>query len=132
MQPAQGAVSRVHKGTLRRKLLALALLAAPLLPAQKASSQEVRAMKIRLTVNGTPIPATFHDNAATRELRQLLPLTLTFQDYASAEKIAYCRASWRLRVHRRASPRRLATSRITRPGATWRSFTGASHMPMGW
>jgi len=46
-------------------------------------------MKIRLTLNGAPLAATLYDNAASRDLLRLLPLELTLQDYASAEKIAY-------------------------------------------
>lgn len=46
-------------------------------------------MKLRITVNGAPLLATLYDNAASRDLVKLLPLELTLEDYASAEKIAY-------------------------------------------
>ena len=46
-------------------------------------------MKIRLTINGLPVTATFADNATSRDFVALLPLTLTLEDYASTEKIAY-------------------------------------------
>jgi hypothetical protein len=46
-------------------------------------------MKIRLTVNGKQISATLAANATAKDFRSLLPLTMTFDDYASIEKIAY-------------------------------------------
>jgi len=46
-------------------------------------------MNIVLTVNGRPITATLIDSATTRDFVALLPLTLTLEDYASTEKIAY-------------------------------------------
>jgi len=46
-------------------------------------------MKLRFTLNGVPVAATLHDNAASKDLMKLLPLELTLEDYASAEKIAY-------------------------------------------
>jgi hypothetical protein len=45
-------------------------------------------MKIRLHVEGTTITATLEDTDAARDFAALLPLTLTCQDYASAEKIS--------------------------------------------
>jgi hypothetical protein len=46
-------------------------------------------MKIRLTVNGRSITATLIDSPTTRDFIILLPLTLTLEDYAGTEKIAY-------------------------------------------
>ena len=46
-------------------------------------------MKIRLTTNGKAVTATLIDNATSRDLRSLLPLTLTLEDYEATEKIAY-------------------------------------------
>jgi hypothetical protein len=46
-------------------------------------------MKIRLTVNGSSTTATLIDSPTTRDLLSLLPLTLTLEDYAGTEKIAY-------------------------------------------
>jgi hypothetical protein len=46
-------------------------------------------MKIRLTTNGKAVTATLIDNATSRGFRSLLPLTLTLEDYAATEKIAY-------------------------------------------
>lgn len=73
-------------------ILALALI----FPASTASaaepsqsSSEANAMRIRLTINGQSTTATLDDNATARDFLSLLPLTLTLEDYASTEKIAY-------------------------------------------
>jgi hypothetical protein len=57
--------------------------------AQTLRKSETSAMKIRLTVDGRSITATLIDNPTTRDFLSLLPLTLTLEDYASTEKIAY-------------------------------------------
>jgi len=54
-----------------------------------ASNPEAIAMKIRLTVNGESMTATLIDTPTTRDFVALLPMTLTLEDYASTEKIAY-------------------------------------------
>lgn len=46
-------------------------------------------MKLRLTLNGKPLSATLYDNPSARDFAALLPLTLTIDDYAATEKIAY-------------------------------------------
>ena len=47
-------------------------------------------MKIRFTIDGKELAtATLMDNATARDFLTLLPLTLTLEDYAAAEKIAY-------------------------------------------
>lgn len=46
-------------------------------------------MKVRLTIDGKTITATLADNASSRDFIAMLPLTLTLEDYASTEKIAY-------------------------------------------
>ena len=46
-------------------------------------------MKIRLTINGQSATATLDDNPTARDFLSMLPLTLTLEDYASTEKIAY-------------------------------------------
>jgi hypothetical protein len=46
-------------------------------------------MKIRLTFDGRSVIATLIDSPTTRDFVSLLPLTLTLEDYASTEKIAY-------------------------------------------
>jgi hypothetical protein len=53
------------------------------------STTETRTMNIRLTVNGQSMVATLIDSPTTRDFVALLPLTLTLEDYASTEKIAY-------------------------------------------
>ena len=46
-------------------------------------------MKIRLTINGKAISATLLANGAAKDFLSLLPLTLSLDDYAATEKIAY-------------------------------------------
>jgi hypothetical protein len=58
---------------------------AALTPATRA--QEVKAMKIRMDVNGRRVTATLDDNATSRDFIALLPLTLTLEDYNGTEKI---------------------------------------------
>ena len=53
------------------------------------SSTKVNTMKIRLIINGESTTATLDDNATARDFFSMLPLTLTLEDYASTEKIAY-------------------------------------------
>jgi hypothetical protein len=51
--------------------------------------EEASTMQIRLIIDGKAMTATLADNATARDLVALLPLTLTLEDYASTEKIAY-------------------------------------------
>ena len=44
--------------------------------------------RIKLTVNGDEIFVRLDDNVASRELLEMLPLTLNFEDFNSTEKIA--------------------------------------------
>ena len=44
--------------------------------------------RIKLTVNGNEIFVNLDDNQAAREFLEMLPLTLTFEDFNSTEKIA--------------------------------------------
>lgn len=44
--------------------------------------------RIKLTVNGNEVFVRLDDNVASRELLEMLPLTLTFEDFNSTEKIA--------------------------------------------
>ena len=46
-------------------------------------------MKIRITLQDTVITATLTDSQTSRDFVSLLPLTLTFEDYAGTEKISY-------------------------------------------
>jgi len=52
------------------------------LPAQSPN------MKIRMAIDGQAITASLADNASSRDLASLLPLTLTLSDYAATEKIS--------------------------------------------
>ncbi|CAN7305716.1 cyclophilin-like fold protein [Variovorax sp. LjRoot178] len=46
-------------------------------------------MKIRLNVDGQTVTATLYDNPAAADFVSLLPLSLTLNDYARIERIAY-------------------------------------------
>lgn len=46
-------------------------------------------MKIAIDLDGTRLIATLADNPSARDFATMLPLDLTFEDYASVEKIAY-------------------------------------------
>jgi hypothetical protein len=50
---------------------------------------EAQNMKIRLTINGKTLTATLYDTSSARDFVAQLPLTLTFEDYAATEKVAY-------------------------------------------
>jgi hypothetical protein len=53
------------------------------------SGEEASTMRIRLTFDGKVVEATLLDNATSRDLLSLLPMTLTLEDYNSTEKIGY-------------------------------------------
>lgn len=57
--------------------------------ATESTAEQAGLMQIRLKVNGKIITATMLDNATAREFISLLPMTLTLEDYAATEKIAY-------------------------------------------
>jgi len=46
-------------------------------------------MQIQLSLDGTAATARVEDSPATRDFLAMLPMTLTLEDYASTEKIAY-------------------------------------------
>jgi hypothetical protein len=46
-------------------------------------------LKIRLTFNGKAISASLTTSGAAKDFLSLLPMTLTLDDYAATEKIAY-------------------------------------------
>lgn len=50
---------------------------------------KVGTMKIRIEVEGNEITATLEDNATAKDFVSLLPLSVTFKDYAKTEKIFY-------------------------------------------
>ncbi len=56
--------------------------------AQKAAPQK-KTMNIILKTDNQTLNATLTDSPATRDFLALLPLTLTLEDYADTEKIAY-------------------------------------------
>jgi len=65
------------------------LAALSLALAASASGQQANTMKIRLVVDGKAIQATLLDSPTSRDFYSLLPMTITLEDYASTEKIAY-------------------------------------------
>jgi len=57
--------------------------------AASVSGQHTNTMKIRAVVDGQAIQATLLDSPTSRDFYSLLPMTITLEDYASTEKIAY-------------------------------------------
>lgn len=49
---------------------------------------EMENARIKLTVNGNEVFVRLDDNVASRDFLEMLPLTLTFEDYNNTEKIA--------------------------------------------
>jgi hypothetical protein len=58
-------------------------------PAVSLAAMKESHMKIRLSAGNTVLTATMLDNEASRDFISLLPLTVTFKDYAGTEKITY-------------------------------------------
>lgn len=83
--------------SLARGILFAATLQTLVAHAAHAQTNEA-AMKVRFTLNGTVVTATLEDNATTRDFIAMLPLTVTLEDFAATEKIAYL-------------PRKLSTQR---------------------
>lgn len=55
----------------------------------EGAEEEVANAKIKITVNGNEeVFANLEDNVASREFLEMLPLTLTFEDFNNTEKIA--------------------------------------------
>jgi hypothetical protein len=69
--------------------LLLPAIAAALLCISPAPHAQGTDMKIRLIINGKTVSATLVDNPTSRDFLSLLPLTVTLEDYAAAEKITY-------------------------------------------
>ena len=82
--PANSAVSGVENRTSRSSAASVSTDPAFSLAAMKESH-----MKIRLSAGNTVLTATMLDNETTRDFMSLLPLTVTFKDYAGTEKITY-------------------------------------------
>src|SRR5687767_9737280 len=79
------------------RCLAFALGWAIALHCMAQNSPQAGMVKIRVTINGTAFTGTLSDNPTAKDFLSLLPLTLTLEDYAATEKIAY-------------PPRKLATA----------------------
>lgn len=61
-------------------------------PKRTSSTMEgvfAQGARIKLTFDGKEVIVKMYDNPTSRDLLARLPLTLTFKDYAGAEKIAY-------------------------------------------
>lgn len=81
---------------LIRQLMSLALatlLSMASIPGATAQTtapqKEALPMKIRLLLNGQTLQATLYNNPSARDFYSLLPLSLSLEDYAATEKIAY-------------------------------------------
>ena len=68
-------------------LTIVASLAATACGAENGSS--VENVKLRISFAGGEVRVVLHDSQAGRELVDMLPLKLSFEDYARTEKIAY-------------------------------------------
>mgnify|MGYP000383028757 CR=1 FL=1 len=75
--------------TWPQALLSSLLLSLSLGGAGMALAAEELPMKIHLDVDGQRVTATLDDSAAARDFAALLPLSLTLEDYAVIERIAY-------------------------------------------
>ena len=53
------------------------------------SDQRTRTMRLRIKIGDGLVTANLDDNATARDLAALLPLTVTLEDHAATEKIAY-------------------------------------------
>ena len=61
----------------------------PTSQADASSDASASAAKIKLTFDENEAVVTLEDNATTHDFLSMLPVTLTFQDYAGSEKISY-------------------------------------------
>ncbi len=84
---------------------------------QSSVNRESTSMKILLHFDDQALPATLDDTPAARDFFSLLPLTLTLENYANTEKIAYL-------------PRKLST-RAAPDGATPRGGDITYYAPWG-
>lgn len=57
--------------------------------AEDAETPESQERKLKMTVDGQELDVTLYDTPASNALYDLLPLTLTFEDFNDTEKIAY-------------------------------------------
>lgn len=82
--PTPGETNTIHQGTQNN---APAVVTDP--PIAEASTQTGGEIRIRLTFSGGETVAVLEDNPTTQSLLAQLPITVTFDDFANAEKIAY-------------------------------------------
>lgn len=61
----------------------------PTSQADASSDASASTAKIKLTFGENEAIVTLEDNATTHDFLSMLPVTLTFQDYAGSEKISY-------------------------------------------
>jgi len=71
---------------LKRTILSTLILLMALTPL--VFSAENAEMKIRISSGNTVLTATMLDNPTSRDFMSMLPLTLSFKDYAGAEKVS--------------------------------------------
>src|SRR4051812_14566117 len=71
-----------------RRLFLVAALLVMVSPATAQSTTGGKAMQIQFTLNDTLVTASLEDNAASRDLAAMLPLTVRLEDHAATEKIA--------------------------------------------
>lgn len=95
--------------------LAVLTLSAP--STAQTTAPRKNTMNIILSVGGQTLTATLTDSETARDFLSLLPLTLTLEDYASTEKIAY-------------PPRKLSTKGAP-AGSTPRAGDLAYYAPWG-
>ena len=55
--------------------------------------------RIKLTVNGNEIFVNLEDNQASREFLEMLPLTLTFEDFNITEKLQHYQMNYQQKVY---------------------------------
>ena len=59
------------------------------LPSDHPETHKTEERKLTLTIGAQEIPITLYDNPAANALYEMLPLTLSFEDFNGIEKIAY-------------------------------------------
>ena len=58
-------------------------------PEVKRMNKNAQGTKIRIAFNNEEVIVVFFDNPVSRDFTSLLPMTVTFEDYAGIEKITY-------------------------------------------
>lgn len=85
---------RILKGIICFTIFVLSILTVSIYPTANAAcgaeiSGSVEGVKLRMSFEGGEVSVRLFDTPASRELVAMLPLTLSFEDYAKTEKIAY-------------------------------------------